>query len=234
MKEKIIKFVPLNEWAENVTHSPDPSKKHIPEWYRKMSKTFNNEKFDLEHFNTNLTMKACVPILDSMIAGYMITLPVDLVVKIQNGIPLFTWMTDSLDIIEIHKSYQVDGYPIPDGYSSIPFKFRGTWRLDTPPGYSIWYTHPTHRFDLPFYTLTGFVDSDKALNPVNFPFFIKDGWEGVIEKGTPIAQAIPIKRESWSHEILSPDNNSKWGPEKIRSKAKNYYRNLLWEKKKYS
>lgn len=234
MKSKKIKFIALNEWSKNIAEPPIPSKKIIPQWYRKTSKTRNNEKFDLEDYNTNLTMKACVPLMDSMLAGYTITLPADLLVKNSGGIPRFTWMIDSFVPIEMHVLYQVDGYPIPKGYNPVPFKFMGNWRLETPKGYSIWYTHPSHRFDLPFYTLTGFVDADKTPNPINFPFFLKDGFEGIIEKGTPIAQAIPVKRDSWSHEVLDPDINARWGTEKVRSMVKNYYRNNLWEKKKYN
>ena len=42
--------------------------------------------------------------------------------------------------------------------------------------------HPVHRHDLPFFTLTGFVDTDKLPNRLVLPFFIKDGFELIIEK----------------------------------------------------
>jgi hypothetical protein len=42
----------------------------------------------------------------------------------------------------------------------------------------------------------------------NIPFFIKEGFSGVIPKGTPIAQVIPFKRESWTSKCLASDRKA--------------------------
>jgi hypothetical protein len=50
--------------------------------------------------------------------------------------------------------------------------------------------------------LPGIVDTDKYTAPVNFPFVINDiNFEGIIPKGTPIAQVIPFKRDPWEIKI---------------------------------
>ena len=79
-------------------------------------------------------------------------------------------------------------------------KFHNFWTIESPPGYSLLFTHPVNRADLPFTTLTGLVDTD-AYRDVNvhFPAHWHDlDFNGVLPKGTPVAQCIPVKRESWA------------------------------------
>jgi hypothetical protein len=53
-----------------------------------------------------------------------------------------------------------------------------------------------------FTILDGVVDTDKYTAPVNFPFVLNDWkFEGLIPAGTPVAQVIPFKRDSWEIEI---------------------------------
>ena len=78
-----------------------------------------------------------------------------------------------------------------------------------PSGYSLFITHPVNRGDLPFVTLTGMVDSDLYKdNFVNFPAKWSDPtFSGVLPKGTPVAQCVPVKRENWnaSFETITGD-----------------------------
>jgi hypothetical protein len=87
---------------------------------------------------------------------------------------------------------------------------------------------------LPFTTITGFVDSDIYNLPIQFPFFIKKGFTGIIEAGTPIAQMIPIKRNNWKIEVKK-ENSEKFNilSEKYLSTIKRSYKNNFWFRKKY-
>ena len=71
------------------------------------------------------------------------------------------------------------------------------------------FTHPINRSDLPFTTLTGLVDCDTFRHtPIHFPARWNDAnFNGVLPKGTPVAQCLPVKRELWSadFEELSGD-----------------------------
>ena len=71
------------------------------------------------------------------------------------------------------------------------------------------FTHPINRSDLPFTTLTGMVDFDTFhYSPIHFPARWRDpSFNGVLPKGTPVAQCIPVKREVWgaTFEELSPE-----------------------------
>src|SRR5262249_784850 len=79
-------------------------------------------------------------------------------------------------------------------------KFNNFWTIEVPPGFSLLITHPINRHDLPFTTLTGLVDCDRYIdNFINFPARWSDpAFEGVLPRGTPFAQCIPVKGQSWS------------------------------------
>ena len=94
-------------------------------------------------------------------------------------------------------------------------------------------THPFNRFDLPFTTTSGLIDSDGWVTAGNIPFFLREGFEGIIEKNTPVAQLFPYKRESWemgvskileSRAIIDSPDRSKIG----------YYKNKYWNRKTYN
>jgi hypothetical protein len=123
---------------------------------------------------------------------------------------------------------------VPSGFNPQPYKFKNDWSIKTPNGYSALFTHPLNRGDLPFYTLSGFVDTDGYNGPVNFPFLIRSDFEGIIPAGTPIVQVIPIKRESWTHEIskFEEEFSSKFNA-KFHSKMYRVYKNLFWKRKDY-
>ena len=79
-------------------------------------------------------------------------------------------------------------------------KFHNLWTIQAPEGYEVLFTHPHNRFDLPFTTLTGIVDCDRYRNNwVHFPARWNDAnFSGVLPKGTPVAQCVPVKREVWA------------------------------------
>jgi hypothetical protein len=78
-------------------------------------------------------------------------------------------------------------------------KFHNLWTIEAPDGYALLFTHPFNRFDLPFTTLTGLVDCDRYHdNWIHFPAHWHDlKFSGVLPKGTPVAQCMPVKRDSW-------------------------------------
>jgi hypothetical protein len=80
-------------------------------------------------------------------------------------------------------------------------KWANYWAIRTPKGYSTMFIQPMHRESV-FTILPGIVDTDEYYSPVLFPFVVNDPeFEGLIPKGTPIAQVIPFKRESWTMQF---------------------------------
>ena len=114
--------------------------------------------------------------------------------------------------IDFHDPSQIAGTPFFDDDRFI-IKFNNFWTIQAPAGYSLLFTHPVNRRDLPFTTLTGLVDCDAFYNnPVLFPARWHDvDFNGVLPKGTPVAQCLPVKRENWGgrFETLSDDDASR-------------------------
>jgi hypothetical protein len=82
-------------------------------------------------------------------------------------------------------------------------KFNSFWTVELPKGWSLMATHPINRFDLPFRTLTGLVDSDRFHDVgVFFPaIWIDSEFAGTMAAGTPVAQCFPVSREELELEL---------------------------------
>lgn len=241
---KKITFTPTEEIAEEIIDRPAPAKKFIPEWYKSANKFVKGEvqKEGLFGYGvtnaTNTTYKSCSPFMDSFLTGYVWAAPVDIEIKkTPNGYAMTRWRTEG-DFVSDHSPEQHPGLPNTDYgfYSDQVFKWDFPFIINTPPGYSTLFTHPLNRYDLPFRTLSAVVETDAYNLPIKFPFqildFEKDSF--IIEKGTPLCQFIPIKREPWFSAF------AKFIPSKIRKLKFNYYSKILnayktkfWIKKDY-
>jgi hypothetical protein len=130
-------------------------------------------------------------------SGYHITTPRDIWVYNDQGKVRYQWAWDRIEIISSHKQEQLIGYPVPEGFYNTAFKFINLWTIKTPKEWSCLFVHPLHQEDLPFKSLSAVVDTDKFPAPVNFPFFLKKNFSGLIPKGTPMIQVIPFKRQKF-------------------------------------
>jgi hypothetical protein len=148
---------------------PVPAALGVPDWFKAMP----SQAFNPVHSRVGDTLKRCPPFVDAMTSGFLIPLICDL--RVENG--EFTWDNDLPPGGEVHN----------------------LWTIEAPEGYSVLFTHPANRFDLPFTTLTGLVDCDLYHdNWIHFPAHWHDtNFSGVLPKGTPVAQCMPVKRESW-------------------------------------
>src|SRR6204780_2082754 len=196
---------------EAVLPRPIPAVSGLPEWFKTMPlKTFNPTMGGDTH-----TVKKGPPFIDAMTYGFLIPLAIDL--EVRDG--EFTWNFDVPKGIVSEYSYSPIGFHDPSQIAGTPFfdedrfiiKFNNFWNVEAPPGYSLLFTHPVNRPDLPFTTITGLVDCDTFRDtPVNFPARWHDtSFNGVLPKGTPVAQCLPVKRETWTagFETLSGADN---------------------------
>jgi len=233
MKKKFI-FTISDERGGGVESAPVSSKTTMPQWYKDIPPYIGGEK-NVRVFKgtANSTVKNCVPFLEAMMAGYMIVLSEDIQVNWENGNPEFCWRT-TREAISFHSFEQADKLPVPFGCYGQVIKFENNFRINTPKGYSLLIKHPANRFDLPFRTLDGFVDTDDYTLPVKFPFFIQDGWSGILTKGTPVAQIIPVKRDDWKHELKTmteKENVSEHN--KYFAYIDRSYKKNFWKRKNY-
>ena len=235
MNKKIL-ITPVEEGAEHFFNIK-PSSEFIPEWYRKSVSQRPGTNSELLIHSPNLTTstyKKCTPLFDAVTAGYMMHLTADIeVIKKEDDLPYIMWRTKR-KIITDHSLSEWEGLPCPDGYSAYVYKWHNQFHIKLPKDYSLLFLSPINRFDLPFLTITGIVDCDTYVGNVQFPFFIKNSFTGIIEKGTPITQMIPIKREYWEREHGGYDaKNSLLNMEKFFSTIKRSYKNNYWHKKEY-
>lgn len=210
---------------------PQPAFKLVPDWYKNTSSYMGEEKKPSGNGNTTATIKRCMPVFDAITAGYIITSPADVFVSIKDDGQWFEWSDFSL--ISFHPIEQAVEHP---NKKPFPYpKWNNPWSITTPKGYSTLFVQPFHRESV-FTILPGIVDTDQYTPPVNFPFVINDpAFKGLIPKGTPIAQVIPFKRESWSMELGNKKNLESQAKvaKKIQSKFFDRYKSMFWTKKEY-
>lgn len=231
---KKVTFMPGSELAEVRLPPPVATKSVVPEWY-KQAQRFIGGKMNFDRGGINKDLKLCVPFMDAMVSGYVIELPCDIYVENRpDGAIDFFWHEEPAPI-EMRAKDMATTLPRPPGHGQSMYAWITNWAVITPPGYSMLFTHPLNRFDLPFTTTSGIMDTDQYSNPGQIPFFLKEGFEGTIPAGTPVVQLIPIKRENWESE--SVPYNKKFLESKAYAVARSLfggYKNLFWQKKNYN
>jgi hypothetical protein len=185
---------------ESILPKPVPAVQGLPDWF----KTMPQKAFNAASQNEQFTLKKCPPFIDAMTYGFLMPLVADL--KVENG--EFSWDRDvpggaitnyPRSPLQFHDNTQVVGTPFYEDDRFI-VKFTNFWTIELPRGFSLLITHPVNRRDLPFTTLTGLVDADTYHdNFIHFPACWENpDFTGIIAKGTPVAQCIPVNRESWA------------------------------------
>ena len=193
---------------DQVLPRPIPAVRGLPDWFKVMPQNCFSSISNKEL----MTVKKCAPFIDAMTYGFLMPLVAD--IKVDNG--EFSWASDipvvgnlrnlTRSPLDYHDNVQVKGTPFFDDDRFI-IKFNNFWTIELPPEYSLFVMHPVNRADLPFTTITGLVDSDLYVDSlVHFPARWNDlGFNGVLPKGTPVAQCLPIRRETIveQFEVLS-------------------------------
>lgn len=201
---KNINFKARSKTEFQIQAKPYPAVKQLPKWFVDKDpytdKSFleypDDGKFHVRRRVANATFKKCTPLLDGMSAGYIIPLWADVVVEQEETRPMVYWKTKH-DVFHMHGQSGQE-VPAPVGYDQVVLKYVNCWIPQTPPGYSCLIVSPLGYGDLPFKAIPAVVDTDKSTLELVFPMWIKKGLEGVVEKGTPMVQIIPFKRDNWT------------------------------------
>jgi hypothetical protein len=227
---------------------PVPGSNLIPEWFRKGESFLNKETLKVaskdDLFKT-AGMKGCMPFFDSLTSGYFLVTWVDLeITKNEGGVLEWRYIEKDIFGKNVETSYDYmmviertgdlgHTIPRPKGYAHNHMAWSSQWGISLPRGWSALITHPMNRFDLPFTTMSAIMESDRFTPNGNIPFFIQDGWTGVIEKGTPFAQIIPVKRSSWISTLGEMKDMDKFLAISAREVDYGFYRSKIWVPKKY-
>ncbi len=187
---------------------PIAARRALPDWLRAMPAT----AFSETHGQEVRTIKQCPPFVDAMSHGFVIPLPCD--IQVRDGVLSWDWDHPPLTV-DAHPSSPISFHD-PAQAANTPFfsadvvfvKFNSFWTIELEPGYSLFATHPVNRADLPFRLLSGLVDCDRFRDVgVLFPgAWVDPAFEGVLPRGTPVAQCFPVAREALDLvcEPLSP------------------------------
>lgn len=231
---KKVEFYPKTKEIELLVPHPKPSRLYIPQWYKDIP-FFENKEFKVnERGQANLTLKSCVPFLDSYNMGYIQETWCDIIIereKITNNIIYRYSMKPEIMNHRGIKNY----FQISDAFDPVEFIWHQPWIPKLPKGYSMLYTHPLNRYDLPFLSLTGVIDNDVYFTEAgaNYPFYLKKDFIGIIPAGTPMLQMIPIKRDNWVSDKKEVNSDLKTMAFITLSKFYGYYKKHFWQKKNY-
>ena len=233
---KKIQFIAQTKEMLEVLDRPYPSITKLPKWIASTPSYIGGKRSVDVYNDPTSTVKKCLPVMDSITAGYHIPLHSDVWVENEQDDPNtinIRWSFESIQVVDIQKQEQMGSYPIPDGYYPTAFKWINPWIIKTPPGWSCLFTHPLHSDNVPFKCMTSIVDTDKFPLPVNFVFFLKKKFSGLIEKETPIIQVIPFKRNDFKSEFSYDHVFLKQQWEKAHSVFFDRYKRFFRSQKKY-
>jgi hypothetical protein len=198
---KNINFRARSKTEFEIQTKPYPAVKQLPKWftdakpYESSAQEPNDGKLHFRNRDANATYKKCVPLLDGLSAGYIIPLWTDVMIEQKDNLPQIYWKTKH-EVFSLHgeSSRKI---PAPVGYDKIVYKYLNCWIPQTPKGYSCLIMSPLGYNDIPFHAIPAIVDTDRSTLELVFPMWIKTGFEGIVEKGTPMIQIIPFKRDDW-------------------------------------
>ena len=200
---KNINFRARSKEEFDIQLQPYPAIKTLPKWFMDQAPYENHPygtnvsdgRVHVRERQSNATFKKCTPLLDGMGSGYIIPLWADVEVQAAD-IPQIYWRTTH-SIFELHGNIS-NKMVNPEGYNGQVFKYLNCWIPQTPKGYSCLITSPFGHNDLVFKAIPAIVDTDKSKFELVFPVWVKDNFSGIVEKGTPIVQIIPFKRDDWN------------------------------------
>jgi hypothetical protein len=252
MFKKVIEFSAHEDYFKLKEDYPIPAKLNIPEWYKELS-----------HSPLDLTIKGCMPFLDTLTSGYLLKMPQDFHIRhnVDNKDADGNIFKDSFSLFALHQlkgfldakflnlNSAPDAHPIKqvgkkcpyvDKNKNLPFyKIINPWKIKTPKGYSCLFVPPLNNSDDRFSIIPGIVDTDTFPNEVNFPIIINGDkypvLETLIKKGTPYAQVIPFKRDNWKM-TFKPTAQSELQKRRIfySTKLINIYKDKFWSKKSWT
>ena len=221
----VLFYTAFKELEETIP--PVPASEFWPEWFKKQTARRASDEHPWS------TVKSCPGIMDILNMGYIIPLWCDYkVTKVkapdmsgavnpetasdqehqliittpqklsQDGSPLFGAAT--------HPHEQIDYYPFKENQWKGSLKFVTPWEVKTDPGYSCLITAPFYHRHEHLEVLTGSVDTDRSHEMhVNSFFESKVDQEVKFERGIPLCQIIPYKREDYKMETAVGDYRTK-------------------------
>jgi len=230
--ESKIEFLCYKEDWE-VIPKPFPAKRLMPDWYKALPPKLDNKGLG------SSTVKRCHPFLDALSIGWIIPLAADVefITNEDSSHVQYKWNFYK-PMIENHGFEQITSEKSPTPYGrKPPMKFINYWAIRVPEDYSVLFVPPLNRHENKFECFSGLVDCDGYFEFINFPFlFHEPNWSGILPAGTPLVQAIPIKRDSLIKDfdtkpLTQQDHNDLTLTKRRLASQESYYKDKVWTKK---
>ena len=215
-----IEFI-IGEEFKGSYPEPVPAHLALPQWVKDQPNKLDRKLAGPTTPGVS-TYKRCVPFMDIMRTGYIIPMWTDVAFSF-NECPGDCDLGTKCPGGEVHVEWPRTGEPANrphiesrgwDSWGNIPeletsishtsMTFVNPWIMKTPPGYSTLITAPFNDESRPhpsIKTLTGLVNTDTYFNQTTFFFHMKEAFNGILKKGTPLVQVVPIKREEWESKV---------------------------------
>lgn len=221
---------------------PKTGKTQVPKWFASADKYWKEAGKDnvlLHEWGAKiLGFKSCPALLDLFINGYYLTTPCNII--------FYKDPQSGLTVVKTEEGYEdfvgyrepMEGFEVPHGHDERHFHWYPNWGVGLEKGYSAIFMSPMNRYDLPFISTAGIIDSDMLDTPGFIPFFLRNDFTGLIPAGTPYIQIFPFKREPWKMETVYPNENeiverhNKSG-NFLRKADGGQYKRYLWNRKSY-
>jgi hypothetical protein len=217
----------------NLFPEPVPAKELVPKWYKDLSRYTSGNKLTIDKSGTaNMSVKACMPFLDTLTSGYIIKLHCDILVEWQDDENFSMKWTSNVAPLSARGKNMAESIPTANGYTPFLQAWEIKYCFRLPKGYSALVTQPFNRLDLPTLATSGIVDAENGIGTGGVPFALKKDFSGIIEAGTPILQILPFKREDWKKQVLDSPPIKNWNL-KPRNKITGWYKDEIWKRKKY-
>ena len=201
---------------------PYPASEGTPAWFKQLAGSTSREQG---------TVKRCPPFLDALTCGYLIPFPDQAEIRLREH---HKWDKRGPGEIFLGTHF-VEQYAGTWFEKFTVLKFDSPWVIRTPPGYSTLFVAPLNQPQYPFSALSGIVETDNYYNAVSFPLLLLDDQIDkvhTLEKGLPLVQAIPFRRDDWQLTLGTSDDEL-WTETRneLKSQQFNVYKNR-WHVKK--
>lgn len=232
MEEQKITFVSRVPYLSKVEEcAPQPMTKSIPDWWKNVDVAQQVITRDERMFGN---VKNCPSFSDYFSQGYVVTMWADTVIDFDKNTGEWFWKSPSEEFgWEHHPNWQFVDIAKPkvnsqSGY--VVFKAVSPWSIITPPGYSVLQLPMFYNFNQDFTVMPGVLASDVEHTLNIQVLFHSDKKQLIIERGTPLAQFIPFKRND--RLPMEYRDATEKDLEKIET-VNMHYRTKLFQSKEY-
>jgi hypothetical protein len=198
----------------------------MPDWFVKIPMTAPDIPI-----NSKDTIKSCPAVSEFIGMGITVPLWCDLKVKIFDD-GSHEWISPRQDFtFTEHPEPQFTKWAPPHAKPTLVLKAECPWRMKTPPGVSLlqlpmlWHFNPT-------FTVCAGVIWSEFHHEINQQMMFHEKGEFMVQRGTPLAQYIPIRRETFNYDIGDQTSEQKLLTEQSELRSQTKFRGSYHQDRK--